>query len=236
MAWSWSRRSRGLAVGGNFSLRSLAARQWTDNHVYIAVAHQFWRGVNVTVACDCLREAIHDGKAEFLVCLLPPFVAQLDAHFHIGIEKLDGVIGLGGEIVLSNDGGELDFFHHAPRTPAFGVLVPFGLFVKQFAILGYATNGRRREGNRFDQIQSLALGQAQRVPQRHDTELVFGLVNDADLARANFSVATMFGFARLERTEGAIQWHLRGAMMRRERVDSSGDRLLISISFRLEQS
>ena len=229
----WSGRCDRLAVGRNFSLRALAARQRTDHHIYIAVAHQFWRGVNVTVASDGLSEPVHDGKAELLVCFLPPFEAQLHAHFHVGIEKLDGVVGLGGEIVLSNGGGELDFFHHASRTAVFGVLTSLSLFVKQFAILGYAANRWGREGNRFDQIQPPALRQSQRIAQRHDTELIFGLVNNADLARANFSVATMFGFARLKRTERTTQWTLRGAMVRRERADSDDDRL-ISVSFHVE--
>ena len=232
----WSGRGGRLAITGSFSLRALAARQWTDDHIYIAVAHQFWGGVNVTVASDGLGEAVHDGKAEFLVCLLPPFEAQLHAHFHVGVEELDGVIGLGGEIVLSNDRGELDFFHHAARTPTFGVLAPLGLFVKQFAVFSYAAHGRGRKGNRFDQIQPLALRQPQRIAQRHDTELIFGLVNDTHLARADFSVAPMFGFAGLERTEGTTQWTLRGATgcSRRVGVDLNDDRRFISISFLLE--
>ena len=189
----------------------------------------------MTVSGDGLSEAVHDVKAELLVCLLPPFEAQLYAHFHVGVEKLNGVIGLGGEIVLSNDGGELDFFHRAARTAIFGVFVPLGLFIKQFAIFSYAANGWRRQRNGFNQIQPLALCQTKRVAQRHDPQLIFGLVNDADFARANFSIATMFGFARLKRTEWPIQWHLSfvAGCSLRERVDSSDDKLLISISFRI---
>ena len=66
----------------------------------VLVSVQGWRRIDAAVKRDILDELIHHLEADFLVSLLPPPEAHLDPDLHVIAEKLDGVVALGGEVVL----------------------------------------------------------------------------------------------------------------------------------------
>ncbi len=122
--------------------------------------------------------------------------AQFHKDFHAGAEKPDSVIEFRCEIVSLDARGELKLFHFI--ADALRMLVALGFFVQQFAVLRDAAYWRRGIRHCLDQVQALALGEAQGIRQRHNTELLPGFVNHADFAGANFTIATVFGLPRLE--------------------------------------
>ena len=83
---------------------------------------------------------------------------------------------------------------------AAGVFGALGFFVEKFSVVGEAADGGRGVGSDLDEVEAFALSQAKGVVERHDAELLFGLVQEPDLAGADLAVAAMEGFSGPEGT------------------------------------
>ena len=150
----------------------------------------------MTVSGSGPNKSVQDLKAEFLMCFLPAFEAQLEAHFHIIAKKLDGMSELHSKIVRIDHRAELHLFHLA-TVSALGFFVFLGFLVAEFTVVHDAAYRRRGRGGNLDEVQSFALGQAQGIAQSHDPELLFLLIYDANFARANLAVSAMLRFSWL---------------------------------------
>jgi len=170
------------------------SRQRAENGVEVTVAEHFRRRVRVAIGGDILDELVHNLEADFLMRLLTAAKAELDPHLHVIAQKLDGVIALGRQVVRVNDRRDLDLLHLARGGP--GVRFSLRFLVQEFAVVHDPADGRGRVGHYLDEIQVLALGQAQSVVERHDPELLFVVVDHPDFSRTDLSVATMQRFAR----------------------------------------
>ena len=84
-------------------------------------------------------EAVDDFEAVFFMGFLPPFEPELDADLHIVIQKLDGVIKFGLEVVGINGRTELKFLHPAAR--GFVGFLGLGFLVEELAVIDDAADG-----------------------------------------------------------------------------------------------
>lgn len=197
-------RSR-LSVWRHLGPGSLVPRQRTNDHVHIAVAKHLRGGIGAPMTGDGAGETIHHVEPKFLVSPLAALKAQLDAHFHVGVQEFDCVIGLGVEVMRLDARSELDLFHGAAGPSALGVFAALGLLVKKFAVFGDAADRRHGVGHGLDEVEASGLREAEGIVERHDAQLVLRLVNDPHFAGANFAIATVFWLARLKGAEGAAQ-------------------------------
>lgn len=145
------------------------------------------------------HQAIDNLKTEFFVRLLPALEAQLNPHFHVFFEELDGMIEFSLEIVRIDIRAELKLLH--PAAGRFVAFVRFGFLIKEFAIVNNTADGRGGGGRDFDEVELPVTGQFQRGIKGHDAELLFFVVDDSDFAGTNLPVSTMKRFVTLEFSE-----------------------------------
>jgi hypothetical protein len=175
---------------------ALGAGQRAEDDIEVAVSQHLGGRVRLAIKGDVFDEPVHDFEADLLVRFLAPAKTQLHPDFHFIAKKPDGLVALGGEVVRVNGGRDLNFFHSA-RGRA-GVGFSFGFLVQEFPIIHDAAHGRRGIGGDLDEVQAFGLGQFQGVIERHDAQLLFGIVDDPDFAGADFPVAAMQRFAGMK--------------------------------------
>jgi hypothetical protein len=100
-----------------------------------------------------------------------------------------------GEVVRINPRRKLKLLHLVPGLAAVRILSSLGFLILEFAVVHNPTHGRQGFGGDFDQVAAPALSQAEGIRQGHHPELLFGFVQDADFASADFSVSSMLGLA-----------------------------------------
>src|SRR2546429_399484 len=184
---------------------AFGARQRAENDVQVAVAQHLRRRIRLAVSGSFFDKFVHHGKAKFLVRTLASAKAQFDPDFHVFAQEFDGVTQLDREIVGINSGSELELLHFVCGLAAVRFLAPLGFLVHEFAVLHDPAHGRRGVGRDLDQVQTLALGQTNGFTERHDAELLFGIVDNPDFAGANLPVSTMLRFAGLKGSKRAAQ-------------------------------
>ena len=145
------------------------------------------------------HQAVDDLEAKFLVRLLPALETELDADFHVVVQKRDGMVEFGLEIVRIDIRAELKLLH-APAG-GFVAFVSFGFFVKELAVVDDAADRGRGGRGDFDQIELPVSGQSERGIKSHDAELLPGVVDDAHFAGADFAVSAVKRFVALEFSE-----------------------------------
>ena len=187
-------------------LGALVAGQRGEDDVQVAVAEHLGGRIRLAIEGDVLDELVHHLEADFLVRLLAPVEAQLDADFEVLAEELDGVVALDGQVVRVNGRRRSAAPSSGWRIVGAGVFVPLGFLVEEFAVIHDAADGRRGVGGNLDQVQTFALGQAKGFVEGHDAQLLLGFVDDPDFAGADLPVAAMQGFAGTKGArEGAAQ-------------------------------
>src|SRR5581483_8108359 len=112
---------------------------------------------------DVADEFIYHLKSNFLMGLLTPLESQLNPHFEIVAQELDGVIAFDRQIMRVNGGRELELLHAAGRLRSPGLLAALGFLVKKLAVVDDPANGRHCVRDRLDEIQLLGLSQSKCV-------------------------------------------------------------------------
>jgi hypothetical protein len=180
-------------------LGSFVPGQRADDHCQVAFAEHFWRGVGLAVTGGFFDKLIHHIEADFFVGALASAEAEFDAHPHILLKESESMVQLGGEIVGVDARSELQFLGLVGRLLSARTFTPLAFLILELAVVDNPADWRSGIGNRFDQVETLALGQAQGIAERHDAELLLVVIDHPDFAGPDFSVSAMLGLSGLER-------------------------------------
>ena len=181
---------------------AFVSRQGAQDDIKVPVPKHLWRGICEAVRGDIFDEFVDHLEADLLVGFLASPKAQFDPNFHVITEEFNGMISFHCQVVRIDRGRDLKLFHFVGRHALMRVFAALGFFVEEFPVIDDAADRWRGIGGYLNEVEAFGLGQAQRVVQSHNAELLFGIVYDPHFPSADLSVSTMQRLTWAKRTGG----------------------------------